>query len=81
MYPLCDDYETGIKQFIYALRECKGIEVLTNQMSTQIRGEFSCVTEAVNGCMRTIFEGDRKIVLVTKWLNADLNIGTPPRLD
>lgn len=80
LYPLQDDPIPVIIDFIHALGAHAGVEVVSNQMSTQLRGEFEAVTGAVNACMRTAMGGGGKRVLVVKYLNSDLEIGNPPSL-
>ena len=78
MFPLDRDYKPPIKDFIRHLRRCSGIELVTNQMSTQVRGDFDSVTGAVNACMKQTMEGDSRAVFVTKYINADLEIQRAP---
>jgi len=80
MYPLSETFATGITDFILRLRRESGVEVLTNQLSTQVRGEFDDVTGALERCMRRSMEGADSVVFVVKYVNADLPIGTAPRL-
>jgi uncharacterized protein YqgV (UPF0045/DUF77 family) len=81
MYPLNADYKPPIKAFVRQLRAHDGIEIVTNQMSTQVRGEFDVVTAAVNACMKEAMANNAKVVFVTKWLNGDLEIGHLPEID
>lgn len=85
LYPLRDGAVPVIKDFIRDLEGCEGIEIVTNQLSTQLRGEFEAVTRAVNRCMRRAMEtsGDASgtLVLVAKYLNVDKAIGQAPDLD
>lgn len=80
LYPLNADFVGPITDFIRELRAAPGIEVVTNQMSTQIRGEFADVTAAVTRCTRVAMERTHPLVLVAKFLNADLDIGSLPRI-
>lgn len=80
LYPLADDFTPAIVDFILRLRAEPGLEVLSNQLSTQVRGEFGAVTGAIARCMRRTMEEGAPLVLVVKYLNADLPIGTAPRL-
>ena len=81
LYPLASEEPIErITGFIRELREQPGIEVLTNQMSTQLRGEIHDVQQAVNACMTQVMESGDRVVLVAKYLNADLPIDSPPRL-
>jgi uncharacterized protein YqgV (UPF0045/DUF77 family) len=80
LYPLKDGAVPDIIGFIRELRRQAGIEIVTNQLSTQLRGEFEAVTQAVNGCMRMAMAAPNTVVLVVKYLNVDLEIGRAPTL-
>ncbi len=66
--------------FIKELRIQDGIEIVTNQLGTQLRGEFEAVTGAINHCMRKAMEAPNTVVLVVKYLNIDVELqtGTQP---
>lgn len=81
MYPLDSDYVVPIKAFIRRLRQVDGLQVVTNRLSTQVRGPFDTVCSALNECMREAMTGPRKVVFVTRYLNADLDIGSLPDID
>ncbi|MFZ1624518.1 MAG: YkoF family thiamine/hydroxymethylpyrimidine-binding protein [Gammaproteobacteria bacterium] len=78
LYPLQADFIGPISDFIRELRLEPGIEMVTNQLSTQLRGEFSAVMGAVNRCTQAAMERVHPIVLVAKFVNADLDIRNPP---
>jgi uncharacterized protein YqgV (UPF0045/DUF77 family) len=78
LYPLQDDFTGPIKEFIHTLRDQPGIEVVTNQLSTQLRGEFDAVTAAINACLAVALQGEQPAVLVAKYVGADLPIATLP---
>ena len=80
LYPLSESFVPPIADFIAALRREPGIEIVTNQMSTQVRGEFSAVTGALNRCMRASMDRHGTQVIVAKFVNADLPIATPAAL-
>jgi len=80
LYPLRDGPIPEIIDFIRELREQPGIEIVSNQLSTQLRGEFDAVTSAVNQCMRQAMQAPNTVVLVVKYLNVDLEIGRAPTL-
>lgn len=81
LYPLASEEPIArITGFVRDLREQPGIEVLTNQMSTQLRGEIDDVQRAVNACMKTVMESGDRVVLIAKYLNADLPIDSLPRI-
>ena len=81
LYPLASEEPIArITGFIRDLREQPGIEVLINQMSTQLRGEMADVQRAVDTCMKAVMESGDRVVLVAKYLNADLPIQSPPEI-
>ncbi len=81
LYPLaCEDPVGRITRFVRDLGDQPGLELLTNQMSTQLRGEMQDVQRAVSVCMEKAMESGDHVVLVAKYLNADLPINSLPRL-
>lgn len=80
MYPLREDFVSDIRDFIARLRAEPGLEVLTNQLSTQLRGDFDKVNSALQACMRESMAANGTMVFVVKYLNADLDIASAPRL-
>ena len=80
MYPLDADYKPAIKAFIRRLRGFAGLTLVTNQMSTQVNGEYDDVTTALNECMRESMEQQGRVVIVAKYLSADLDISRLPRM-
>jgi len=81
MYPLAADYKPSIRAFVKELRGCAGIEIVTNQMSTQVCGEFADVMPAVNGCIERAMAANDKVVFVAKFLNTGLDINRTPDLE
>ena len=81
LYPLDTNFLPPIKDFIRRLRQCEGLELVTNQLSTQVRGEFEQVTSALNTCMQESMKSGQKMVFVTRYLNSDLEIGRLPQID
>jgi uncharacterized protein YqgV (UPF0045/DUF77 family) len=80
LYPLRDGPVPVIIDFIRDLRGREGIEIVTNQLGTQLRGEFDAVTGAINHCMRKAMEAPNTVVLVVKYLNIDVELGRAPSL-
>lgn len=78
LYPLAPEFVGHITDFIVELRREPGLEIVTNQMSTQVRGEFDAVFGAVGRCTRAAMERVHPVVLVAKFLNADLPIASVP---
>lgn len=81
MYPLDADYKPAIKDFIRRLRSRPGLTLVTNQLSTQVTGEFDAVTGAVNDCMRESMDGDTRVVFVARYLNTALDIDRLPDIE
>lgn len=80
LYPLKDGAVPDIIEFIRDLRRQDGIEIVSNQLSTQLRGEFEAVSGAVNRCLRKAMAAPNTVVLVVKYVNVDLEIGRTPTL-
>ncbi|MBW7931912.1 MAG: hypothetical protein H3C57_11565 [Gammaproteobacteria bacterium] len=80
LYPLDEQFVSHIGDFILRLRAEPGIEVVSNQLSTQLRGEFAAVSGALNRCMEASMASPQAVVFVVKYLNADLPITTTPRI-
>ncbi len=80
LYPLRDGPIPVIIDFIRDLRDQEGVEIVTNQLGTQLRGEFEAVTGAINHCMRKAMEAPNTVVLVVKYLNIDVELGRAPSL-
>ncbi|RLA44519.1 MAG: hypothetical protein DRR06_09475 [Gammaproteobacteria bacterium] len=80
LYPLKDGPIPTIIEFIKELQEQEGIEIVTNQLGTQLRGEFEAVTCAINHCMRRAMMAPNTVVLVVKYLNINVEIDRAPSL-
>ena len=81
MYPLNADHRPAIKDFIRRLRRYDELTLVTNQLSTQINGEFDAVTGALNHCIRESMAAQDKVVFVARYLSADLDITRLPEID
>jgi len=81
LYPLADDYKPVIIDFIRNMEGTDGLEIVVNQLSTQLRGEFEVVTGAINRCLEKSMRDHGKQILVVKYLAADLPISEAPGLD
>ena len=81
MYPLTPDYIPAIIAFIKSLNDRDGLEVVTNQLSTQLKGPHDMVTGAISDGMKEVMAGPDKVVFAVKYLNADLDIKSLPNLD
>ena len=80
LYPLHEKFVADIRDFIHRLRAEPGLEVISNQMSTQLRGDYDAVTGALQRCMRQSMQADGSMVFVVKYLNADLDIANAPNV-
>ncbi len=72
LYPLDQDFIPPIQDVIDRLNAHEALEVLTNPMSTQIRGEYDVVMAALNQEIRVSFEQVPKAVFAIKILNNPL---------
>lgn len=80
LYPLKDGPIPDIIEFIEDMRGRAGIEIISNQLSSQVHGEFEAVTNAINHCMRKAMAATNTVVLVVKYLNIDVEIARKPSL-
>lgn len=69
LYPLDADFVPPIRDVIGRLNRHSQLEVVTNPMSTQIRGEYDDVMAALKEEMKTTFESLPKAVFAVKILN------------
>ena len=69
LYPLDADFIPPIKDVIERLNGYPDLEVVTNPMSTQVRGEFADVMAALTREIGTSFERVPKAVFAIRILN------------
>ncbi len=72
LYPLADDFLPPIKDVVERLNAISSVEVSTNAMSTQIRGDYDEVMAVLNQEIKTTFEQYPKAVFAIKILNNPL---------
>jgi uncharacterized protein YqgV (UPF0045/DUF77 family) len=72
LYPLADDFLPPIKDVIGRLNGISSVEVVTNAMSTQIRGEYDEVMAVLNREIKKTFDQCPKAVFAIKILNNPL---------
>ena len=72
LYPLADDFLPPIKDVIDRLNAESSVEVVTNAMSTQIRGEYDEVMAVLNREIKKTFDQYPKTVFAIKILNNPL---------
>ena len=69
LYPLDADFIPPIADVIERLNRHEAIEVATNPMSTQLRGDYDTVMQVLQKEMRTTFEQIPKAVFAIRILN------------
>ena len=72
LYPLDADFIPPIKDVIERLNRYPDIAVATNPMSTQLRGEFDIVMDALKKEIGTTFDALPKAVFAIRILNNPL---------
>lgn len=81
LYPLHDKSLPTILAFIDQVRRDDALEVVVNQMSTQISGELEDVTRVIHDALERSFASGGAQVLVAKYLATELPIKEAPILD
>ena len=72
LYPFDADFIPPIKDVIERLNSHDDIEVETNRLSTQLRGDYDVVMSALKEEIRTTFEQVPKAIFTIKILNNPL---------
>jgi uncharacterized protein YqgV (UPF0045/DUF77 family) len=81
LYPLGQQPIEKILAFIDTIRADGRLEVVVNQLSTQVRGELREVMAVLTTAIERSFGAAGAQALVVKILNADLPIAEPPVLE
>ena len=81
LYPLAGQPLEKILAFIDTVQRDHRLEVVVNQLSTQVRGELRDVMAVLTTAIERSFGTGGSQALVLKILNADLPIATPPVLE
>jgi uncharacterized protein YqgV (UPF0045/DUF77 family) len=81
LYPLQGQPLERILAFIDTIKSEGRLEVVVNQLSTQVRGELGVVMSTITNAIERSFGGGGSQALVLKILNADLPIGDAPVLE
>lgn len=71
-YPLDQEFDPPIRDFIHRINQYKGLKAKTNGMSTQLFGEYDELMSALTKEIRKSFENPHS-VFVMKIINADLD--------
>jgi uncharacterized protein YqgV (UPF0045/DUF77 family) len=69
LYPLDADFIPPIDDVIERLNSHSELQVVTNPMSTQVRGDYDVVMSAIQQEVKTSFERVPKAVFAIKILN------------
>lgn len=72
LYPLTEEFVPPIKDVIARLNSHPTLEVTTNPMSTQVRGEYDDVMSALHQEVGATFASNPKAVFAIKILNNPL---------
>jgi uncharacterized protein YqgV (UPF0045/DUF77 family) len=81
LYPLAGQPLEKILAFIDTVQRDHRLEVVVNQLSTQVRGELHDVMAVLTTAIERSFGAGGSQALVLKILNADLPIAEPPVLE
>jgi len=84
LYPIQGLQGSPIEKILAFIETIQGdtrLEVVVNQMSTQLRGELGVVMEVLGKALERSFAAGGSQALVVKVLNSDLPIGEPPALE
>jgi uncharacterized protein YqgV (UPF0045/DUF77 family) len=73
LYPLDEKFIPPIKDVIERLKQHDGIEIETNRMSTQVRGDYDAVMPVLSKEIRTTFENIPHAIFAIKILNNPVN--------
>ena len=74
-YPLTPDYVAPIVAFIQDLKKTEGLKIATNQMSTQIAGDYDLVMNSLQAAMKKCLADGPKASMVLKILNVEIEPG------
>ena len=74
-YPLKNDYEEDVLQFIAAIKKNNNkLEVYTNSMSTYIKGDVDHVMEVVKKAIKHLYVYNKKSATILKVIPGDLPV-------
>ncbi|MCB0643928.1 MAG: hypothetical protein KDC44_19910 [Phaeodactylibacter sp.] len=73
MYPLVQEYERPILDFIQRLQHHPDIELHTNSLSTQLFGDYHRIMQVLTEEIATTFQQEQTTVMVLKILNVSID--------
>jgi uncharacterized protein YqgV (UPF0045/DUF77 family) len=68
MYPLQEGFEKPILSFIAALEKEKSVEVVRNELSTQVHGEYTTIMKLLEKEIFSVFEEIPDSIFVIKFV-------------
>ena len=68
MYPLQKDFEAPILAFIAKIEENKDIEVIRNELSTQVHGDYHIIMSLLEKEMFSVFKDIPDSIFVIKFV-------------
>ncbi len=74
MYPLREDYEKQILEFISKLEANPNFALKVNALSTQIQGDQKVVMDAVNKAIAEVYERGMRATFVMKVLPGGIDL-------
>ncbi len=72
LYPLSEDYIPAIDDFIRGVNSNPGVVAVTNDLSTQLYGDYDQVMDLLKSEIRRSWETHGKGVFVVKFLMGDV---------
>ncbi|NND34470.1 MAG: hypothetical protein HKN76_17930 [Saprospiraceae bacterium] len=73
-YPLSEQFGNHVLDFLSDLRGESDVSIMTNQMSTQITGDYDQVMSLVNAALKQNFQKGYKASVVMKIFNEGLEL-------
>ena len=72
LYPLQQEYIPVIIDFIHRVQEYEGIDIVRNDLSTQLFGDYDRVMEVLSKELKHSWEEHGRAVLVAKFIRGDV---------
>lgn len=73
LYPLQQEYIPVIQAFIDRVNSYDGLTVITNDMSTQLFGDYDLIMDVMRDEMRQSFEKYGRSIFVCKFIDSNLH--------
>jgi len=72
-YPLTQDYEEPIKDFIHRLQAHEGLDISTGDTSTVVRGDYDFLMPVLKDEMKISFDSGMRTAFVLKVLSTEVS--------